>query len=148
MMKIYKEEGINPAGGCLPLLIQMPFLWAFYTMLGVTIELRHAPWLWVKDLASPDPYHILPILIVASTFLMQKSTPNPGMDPSQQRMMNLMMPLMLGFFAFNYAAGLSVYWLLGTVIAIVQQYITNRTAFGREMREVMEKRARKHADKK
>jgi YidC/Oxa1 family membrane protein insertase len=151
MMKIYKEEGINPAGGCLPLLIQMPFLWAFYTMLGATIELRHAPWLWVKDLASPDPFHILPILIVASTFLMQKSTPNPGMDPSQQKMMNLMMPLMLGFFAWNYAAGLSVYWLIGTVIAIIQQHVTNRTKFGREMREVMEKRARKHgtaADKK
>jgi YidC/Oxa1 family membrane protein insertase len=149
MMKIYKEEGINPAGGCLPLLIQMPFLWAFYTMLGVTIELRQAPWLWVSDLASPDPYHILPILIVVSTFLMQKSTPNPGMDPAQQRMMNWMMPLMLGFFAWNYAAGLSVYWLLGTVIAIIQQHITNRTKFGREMREVMEKRARKHAgDKK
>ena len=148
MMKIYKVEGINPAGGCLPLLIQMPFLWAFYTMLGATIELRHAPWLWVKDLASPDPYHILPILIVASTFLMQKSTPNPGMDPSQQKMMNMMMPLMLGFFAWNYAAGLSVYWLLGTVIAIVQQYITNRTQFGKEMREVMEKRARKQAEKR
>jgi YidC/Oxa1 family membrane protein insertase len=147
MMKIYKENSINPAGGCLPLLIQMPFLIAFYTMLGVTIELRHAPWLWVKDLASPDPYHILPILIIASTFLMQRSTPNPGMDPSQQRMMNLMMPVMLGFFAWNYAAGLSVYWLIGTVIAIVQQQIMNRTAFGQEMRAVMEKRARKHADK-
>jgi YidC/Oxa1 family membrane protein insertase len=99
-------------------------------------------------LAAPDPYHILPILIVISTFLMQKSTPNPGMDPSQQRMMNVMMPVMLGFFAWNYAAGLSVYWLLGTVIAIIQQHITNRTAFGREMREIMEKRARKHAEKK
>jgi YidC/Oxa1 family membrane protein insertase len=148
MMKIYKEHGINPAGGCLPLVIQMPFLIAFYTMLGVTIELRHAPWLWIRDLASPDPYHILPILILASTFLMQRTTPNPGMDPSQQRMMNVMMPVMLGFFAWNYAAGLSVYWLIGTLIAIVQQYVTNQTAFGKEMRAVMEKRARKAADKK
>lgn len=147
MMKIYKEQGINPAGGCLPLVIQMPFLIAFYTMLGVTIELRHAHWLWIKDLASTDPLHILPILIVASTLLMQRTTPTPGMDPTQQRMMNLMMPLMLGWFAWNYAAGLSIYWLLGTVIAIVQQYITNRTSFGKEVRAAMEKRARKAADK-
>jgi YidC/Oxa1 family membrane protein insertase len=143
MMKIYKEHGINPAGGCLPMLIQMPFLFAFWTMLGATTELRHAPWLWVKDLSAPDPFHILPILIIASTFLMQRTTPNPGMDAAQQRMMNLMMPAMLGFFAWNYAAGLSVYWLIGTLIAIVQQYVTNQTAFGKEVRATLEKRARK-----
>jgi YidC/Oxa1 family membrane protein insertase len=148
MMKIYKEHGINPAGGCLPLVIQMPFLFAFWTMLSATTELRHAPWLWVKDLASPDPYHILPILIIASTFLMQRTTPNPGMDPSQQRMMNMMMPIMLGFFAWNYAAGLSVYWLIGTLIAIVQQYVTNQTAFGKEVRATLEKRARKQQGSK
>jgi YidC/Oxa1 family membrane protein insertase len=140
---VFKEHGVNPAGGCFPLLIQLPFLWAFYTMLSVAIELRHAPWLWITDLSSPDPYHILPVLIVASTFLMQRMTPTGGMDPSQQKMMNLMMPIMLGVFSWSVPAGLGVYWLLGTVIAIVQQLVMNRTAMGQEMRAVAERRARR-----
>ncbi len=140
---VFKEHGVNPAGGCLPMLIQLPFLWAFYTMLSAAIELRHAPWLWIHDLSSPDPYHVLPVLIVVSTWLMQKWTPNAGMDPAQQKMMNLMMPVMLGFFSWAVAAGLGVYWLLGTVIAIIQQWVMNRTAMGQEMREIAEKRARK-----
>jgi YidC/Oxa1 family membrane protein insertase len=142
---IFKENSVNPAGGCLPLLIQMPFLWAFYTMLSSAIELRHAPWLWVRDLSSPDVYHLLPILIVVSTWLMQKMTPATGMDPAQQRMMNIMMPVMLGFMSWNLAAGLGLYWMLGTVISIIQQQVMNRTAFGREMRAIAEKRAHKKA---
>jgi YidC/Oxa1 family membrane protein insertase len=143
--ELYKREGVNPAGGCLPLLIQMPFLWAFYTMLGNAIELRQAPFLWLHDLASPDKLFIMPIVIVISTYLMQKMTPSSGMDPKQQQMMTLMMPLMIGWFSFNLPSGLSVYWTVGNIIGIGQQYIMNRTGLGREMREEAEKRARKKA---
>ncbi len=145
--ELYKREGANPAGGCLPLVIQMPFLFAFYAMLGVGIELRQAPFLWLHDLSSPDKLFILPVLIVITTYLVQKMTPNAGMDPKQQQMMTLMMPLMIGFFSYSLASGLSVYWTVGNFIAIGQQYIMNRTGLGREMREEMEKRARKKASK-
>ena len=140
---LFKEQHVNPAAGCLPMLIQMPFLWAFYTMLSATIELRHQPWLWIRDLSSPDPYHVLPVLIVASTWLMQKMTPTPGVDAAQARMMNLMMPVMLGFFSWAVASGLGLYWLLGTLIAIATQQVLNRTTLGREMRAIADKRARR-----
>jgi len=140
---IYQKEGVNPVGGCLPLLIQMPFLFAYYRMLGVAIDLRHAPWLWIHDLASPDPLHILPVAIVVTMFLMQRMTPQAGMDPAQQRMMNFMMPGMMGVISWNLPAGLGVYWAAGQLISIAQQSVMNRTSLGREMREMMEKRARK-----
>ena len=140
---LYKKEGVNPAGGCLPLIIQMPFLFAYYSMLGVAIDLRHANWLWVRDLSSPDPWHILPIAIIITMLFMQRMTPQAGMDPAQQKMMNLMMPVMLGVISWNLAAGLCLYWSVGNLVAIVQQSIMNRTELGREMREMMEKRARK-----
>ena len=142
---LYKEHGANPAGGCLPLVIQMPFLFAFYSMLGVAIELRQAPFLWLHDLSSPDKIFILPVLIVISTLFVQKMTPNAGMDPAQQRMMTFMMPAMLGFFSWSLASGLSLYWVVGNLIAIIQQYVMNRTGLGKEMRAEMEKRARKAA---
>ncbi|HTR26034.1 MAG TPA: membrane protein insertase YidC [Terriglobales bacterium] len=141
--ELYKREGVNPAGGCLPLIIQMPFLFAYYRMLGVAIDLRHAPWLWIHDLAAPDPRYILPIAIVVTMFAMQRMTPQGGMDPSQQRMMNVMMPVMMGFISFNLPSGLGLYWAAGQLIGIVQQTVMNRTSLGREMREMMEKRARK-----
>ena len=140
---LYKKEGVNPAGGCLPLLIQMPFLFAYYRMLGVALDLRHAPWLWVRDLSSPDPWHILPIAVIITMLFMQRMTPQTGMDPAQQRMMNIFMPVMLGFISWNLAAGLCLYWSVGNLIGVVQQVIMNRTTLGREMREMMEKRARK-----
>ncbi len=140
---LYKKEGVNPAGGCLPLLIQMPFLFAYYRMLNVAMDLRHAPWLWVHDLSAPDPHYILPIAIVVTMFFMQRMTPQTGMDPSQQKMMNIMMPGMLGLMSFNLPAGLSLYWAAGQLIGIAQQYMINRTSLGREMRAMMEKRARK-----
>jgi YidC/Oxa1 family membrane protein insertase len=140
---LYKKEGVNPAGGCLPLIIQMPFLFAYYRMLGVAIDLRHAPWLWVHDLASPDKTHILPIAIIITMLAMQRMTPQAGMDPSQQKMMNIMMPGMMGVISWNLPAGLGLYWSAGQLISIVQQAIMNRTSLGREMREMMEKRARK-----
>src|ERR1700733_518895 len=140
---LYKKEGVNPAGGCLPLLIQMPFLFAYYRMLNVAMDLRHAPWLWVHDLAASDPRYILPITIVVTMFFMQRMTPQAGMDPTQQKMMNFMMPAMLGYISFTLPAGLSLYWAMGQVIGIVQQAALNRTSLGREMREMMAKRARK-----
>jgi YidC/Oxa1 family membrane protein insertase len=140
---LYKQEGVNPVGGCLPLIIQMPFLFAYYRMLGVAIDLRHAPWLWIRDLSSPDPWHLLPIGIIITMFLTQRMTPQAGMDPSQQKMMNFMMPVMLGVISWNLAAGLCLYWSEGNLIAMAQQTVMNKTALGREMRELMEKRAGK-----
>ena len=143
LAELYKREGANPAGGCVPLLIQMPFLFAFYSMLGNAIELRHASFLWLHDLSSPDKLFILPVVIVITTYLVQKMTPNAGMDPQQQRMMTLMMPLMIGFFSYSLPSGLSVYWVVGNLIAIAQQWVMNRTSLGKEMRVELEKRARK-----
>jgi len=145
--ELYKREGVNPAGGCLPLLIQMPFLWAFYQMLANAIELRQAPFLWMHDLSSPDKLYIVPVVMLVSTYLMQKMTPSSGMDPKQQQMMTLMMPAMITWFSLNLPSGLSVYWIVGNIIGIGQQYIMNRSSLGREMREEMEKRARKKASK-
>jgi YidC/Oxa1 family membrane protein insertase len=140
---LYKKEGVNPAGGCLPLLIQMPFLFAYYRMLGVAIDLRHANWGWIHDLSAPDPWHLMPVAIIVTMLFMQRMTPQAGMDPAQQKMMNIMMPGMLGIISWNLAAGLCLYWSVGNLIGIVQQSVMNRTALGREMREMMEKRARK-----
>jgi YidC/Oxa1 family membrane protein insertase len=140
---LYKTEGVNPVGGCLPMIIQMPFLFAYYSMLGAALDLRHAPWLWIRDLSSPDPWHLLPIGIIITMLLTQRMTPQPGMDPAQQKMMTFMMPLMLGVISWNLAAGLCLYWSEGNLIQIAQQAIMNRTSLGREMREIALKRARK-----
>jgi YidC/Oxa1 family membrane protein insertase len=141
--EVYKAEGVNPVGGCLPMIIQMPFLFAYYSMLGAAIELRQASWLWIPDLSSRDPYFILPIALVVSMIVTQKMMPQPGMDPAQQKMMTMMMPLMMGFLFYNLAAGLTLYYSLGNLIAIAQQAVMNRTSLGREMREIALKRARK-----
>ncbi len=140
---IQKQAGVSPAGGCLPMLIQMPFLFAYYRMLGVALDLRHAPWLWISDLSSRDPYFILPVAMVITMVVSQRMTPQAGMDPSQQKMMNLMMPLMMGFIFYNLAAGLNLYYAESNLISVAQQAIMNRTKFGREMREIALKRARK-----
>ena len=141
LQDLYKREGVNPLGGCLPNLLQLPFLWAFYTMLSSAIELRQAGWLWLTDLSSPS--HVLTIFFIASMFLMQQITPQAGMDPAQQKMMQFTMPLLLGVFTWNLSAGLSLYWAAGNIIGIVQQLVFNRTKFGREMRAHLQKRALK-----
>lgn len=140
---LYKKEGVNPAGGCLPMLIQMPFLFAYYRMLSTALDLRHAHWLWIKDLSAADPIFILPILMVISSLVTQRMTPQGGMDPQQQKMMNLMMPLMMGFIFFRLAAGLNLYYAVVNVIGIAQQAVMNRTHLGQEMREMIAKRQRK-----
>ena len=141
---LYKKEGVNPAGGCLPMLIQMPFLFAYYRMLATALDLRHAHWLWIKDLSAAESFpYILPIIMIVSMLVVQRMTPQAGMDPAQQRMMNVMMPLMMGFIFFRLAAGLNLYYAVVNVISIAQQAIMNKTSLGREMREMMAKRARK-----
>jgi len=140
---LYKKEGVNPAGGCLPMIIQLPFLWAFYKMLSIALDLRHAHWLWIHDLSAADPIFLLPILMVISSLVTSRMTPQAGMDPAQQKMMTVMMPLMMGFIFFRLPAGLNLYYSVVNLIGIAQQAVMNRTSLGREMREMMAKRARK-----
>ena len=148
IMKLQKDNGVNMFGGCIPTLITLPLLWAFFTMLPRVVELRGAHWLWLPDLQSPDPYHILPILMVVSQVLMQLYTPSPGVDPAQQRMMAFMMPAFSGYWTWYYAAGLALYWNIGNFIMVGQQLVLNRTALGREMREIQLKRAQAKAQAK
>ncbi|MDP9039450.1 MAG: membrane protein insertase YidC [Acidobacteriota bacterium] len=143
IMQLQKDNGVNMFGGCIPTLITLPMLWAFFTMLPRVVELRHAHWLWLPDLQAPDPYHILPILMVGSMFLMQYYTPSPGVDPQQQKMMAFMMPAVSGYFTWNYGSGLALYWAVGNLIGIAQQMVMNRTSLGREMKEIAAKRARR-----
>jgi len=140
---LYKKEGVNPAGGCLPMVIQLPFLFAYYRMLSTALDLRHAHWLWIHDLSARDPWFLLPGLMLVTSIITQRMTPQAGMDPAQQRMMTIMMPLMMGFIFFNLQAGLNLYYAVVNLIAIAQQSVMNRTALGKEMREMMAKRARK-----
>ena len=145
IMKLQKDNGVNMFGGCIPTLIQLPLLFAFFSMLPKVVELRHAHWGWLPDLTAADPYHILPIVMVVSQFLMQFYTPSPGVDPQQQKMMAFMMPAISGYFVWNYASGLGLYWAVGNFFGIAQQMIMNRTSLGREMREIAAKRARRKA---
>jgi YidC/Oxa1 family membrane protein insertase len=141
--ELQQREGVNMFSGCLPMIIQLPFLFAYYSMLGAAIELRQAHWLWIHDLSATDPWHVLPAVLVLSMIVTQRMMPQPGVDPAQQKMMNLMMPLMMGFIFYNLAAGLSLYYAEGNLISIAQQAIMNRTRLGQEMRELAAKRARK-----
>jgi YidC/Oxa1 family membrane protein insertase len=127
VMALYKQEGINPVGGCLPLIIQLPFFYAFYRVLYVSIELRGASWFWVPDLSRPEslPIHLLPIILIATQFLTQRLTPAAGVDPNQQKMM-MFMPLMFGFMFYYAASGLVLYWLTGNIVGIFQQLVINR----------------------
>jgi YidC/Oxa1 family membrane protein insertase len=143
MFDLQKREGVNMFGGCLPMLVQWPLLFAFYRMLLHTIELRQAPWLWIHNLAAPDPLHILPVFFIVTMFLVQYLTPSPGMDPAQQKMMAFTMPVFFGFMTWNLSSGLALYWAFGNVINVIQQAIMNRTGMGKQMREIAAKRAAK-----
>ena len=125
MMKLYKEHGVNPAGGCLPMLIQLPVFWGFFRLLTIGIEFRHSPWmLWIKDLSVHDPTYITPLLMGATQFISQKMTPTSA-DPSQARMM-LIMPVVMTLFFLNFQSGLVLYWLTSNVLQIGQQALMNR----------------------
>jgi len=122
VMAVYSREGVNPIGGCLPMVMQMPIWFALYRMLDVAIELRQAPWiLWVRDLSARDPYYLLPILMCVTMYFMQKLTPMTTADPAQQRMMNFM-PFMMGLLFFKVASGLLLYILTSNLIATSQQW--------------------------
>lgn len=125
IMTLYKAEGVNPAGGCLPLLLQMPILFAFYRLLSTSVELRGAPWmLWIHDLSTQDPYFVLPIVMGVTQFLQVYMTPQAG-DPAQRRLF-LLMPLFMLVFFFAAPSGLVLYWLTNNILTIIQQAVYNR----------------------
>ena len=134
-MALYKEEGVNPMAGCLPVLVQLPILWALYQLFLHAIELRHEPFmLWITDLSAKDPLYVTPILMTATMWLQQKLAPQAG-DPQQQRIMR-MLPLVFGIMFLQFPSGLVLYWLTNNVISILQQEITlfiigERKYFGR-----------------
>ncbi|NML18653.1 membrane protein insertase YidC [Azohydromonas caseinilytica] len=125
MMRIYREEKVNPLGGCLPIFIQMPFFIALYWVLLSSVEMRNAPWIgWITDLSAKDPYFILPLLMTASTMLQTWLNPTPP-DPVQAKMMWIM-PLAFSVMFFFFPAGLVLYWLTNNLLSIAQQYLINK----------------------
>jgi len=125
MMRIYREEKVNPMGGCLPIAIQIPVFIALYWVLLSTVEMRNAPWIgWVNDLAAPDPFFILPVLMTLSTMLQTWLNPTPP-DPIQAKMMWIM-PLAFSVMFFFFPAGLVLYWLTNNILSIAQQWMINK----------------------
>src|SRR6266436_6691487 len=128
VMAVYSREGINPVGGCFQMFLQMPIWFGLNSALRGAIELRHAPWLWVTDLASKDPYYILPVVVGVSMYLVSKMTPMTATDPQQQTMMK-MMPISMAvmFVIFPFSSGLALYILTSSIVGIAQQWYLNRT---------------------
>jgi YidC/Oxa1 family membrane protein insertase len=125
IMKLYKEHGVNPAGGCLPILIQLPIFWGFFRMLAISLEFRQSPFIfWIRDLSVHDPIYVTPILMGVTQYISQKMTPTSA-DPTQQKMM-MIMPVVMTIFFMNFSSGLVLYWLTNNVLQIGQQYIMNR----------------------
>jgi YidC/Oxa1 family membrane protein insertase len=125
MMKIYKEEKVNPMGGCFPIMIQIPVFIALYWVLLSTVEVRNAPWiLWIKDLAAPDPFFILPLVMTATTLLQTWLNPTPP-DPLQAKLMWIL-PLVFSVMFFFFPAGLVLYWTTNNVLSIAQQWLINK----------------------
>jgi len=125
MMRIYREEKVNPLGGCLPIFVQMPFFIALYWVLLSTVEMRNAPWIgWITDLSAKDPYFILPLLMTGTSLLQTWLNPTPP-DPVQARMMWIM-PLVFSVMFFFFPAGLVLYWLTNNILSIAQQYLINK----------------------
>lgn len=125
MMDLYRTHKVNPFGGCLPIVIQIPVFFALYRSLMVAIELRHAPFFgWILDLSAKDPYYVTPLVMGATMFLQQKMTPTTG-DAMQAKMM-LFMPIIFTFMFLNFPSGLVIYWLVNNVLSIAQQYMVMR----------------------
>ncbi|HXK04004.1 MAG TPA: membrane protein insertase YidC [Verrucomicrobiae bacterium] len=129
VMDLYKKHGVNPMGGCLPMVLQIPFFIAFYKVFSVSVEMRGASWLWVSDLSQPEhlAIRILPIVMIASQFIMQKMTPQAAGDPAQQKMM-MLMPLVFGFMFYNFPSGLVLYYLTSNLVSMLQQWFFNKTS--------------------
>src|SRR5690606_1573124 len=125
MMELYKQEKINPLGGCLPIVVQIPVFIALYWVLLASAEMRHAPWIgWIDDLASTDPYFILPPVMAGTMFLQTQLNPTPP-DPMRAKMM-MIMPLVFSVMFFFFPAGLVLYWLVNNVYSIVQQWFITK----------------------
>ena len=125
MMELYKTEKINPLGGCLPILVQIPVFISLYWVLQASVEMRGAPWIgWITDLASPDPYYILPVLMAVSMFVQVRLNPKPP-DPMQAKVM-MFMPIAFSVMFFFFPAGLVLYWLVNNLYSIAQQWVIQR----------------------
>jgi YidC/Oxa1 family membrane protein insertase len=125
LMQLYRTHKVNPLGGCLPIVLQIPVFFALYQTLLNSIELRQEPFIfWIHDLSAPDQTYVTPILMTGSMFLQQRMSP-PMADPTQQRVM-MFMPLIFGFMFLNFPSGLVLYWLVNNILSIVQQYWINR----------------------
>ena len=130
LIKLYKDHRVNPVGGCLPMVLQMPVFVALFNILYMTIDLRQAPFmLWIKDLSVQDPYYVLPIIMGATMVIQQKITPTT-MDPTQAKIM-LFLPVFMTFLFVNFPAGLVLYWLTNNTLTITQQVVTERL-FGKK----------------
>jgi YidC/Oxa1 family membrane protein insertase len=124
VMELYKAKGVNPASGCVPMLLTFPFLFAFYAMLSQSIEIRGADFMgWIHNLSAPDPLYILPIAMGIAQFFQTKMTPSTA-DPAQQRIM-MFMPIMFSVMSLSFPSGLVIYWFVSTMFTIGQQYFTN-----------------------
>jgi YidC/Oxa1 family membrane protein insertase len=128
LIKLYRDHKVNPVGGCLPMVLQMPVFVALFNILYMTIDLRQAPFmLWITDLSVQDPYYVLPLVMGATMVIQQKITPTT-MDPTQAKIM-LMLPAFMTFLFINFPAGLVLYWLTNNVLTILQQLLTDRYMF-------------------
>ena len=148
VMALYKKNGVNPMGGCFPMLLQIPFFFAFYKVFTIAVEMRGANWLWVSDLSQPEqiPIRILPVVMIVSQFVMQKMTPQPTGDPSQQKMMQFM-PLIFGFMFYNFPSGLVLYYLTSNLVSMGQQWFFNHTAVADEAARSVEPPKKKNVRK-
>jgi YidC/Oxa1 family membrane protein insertase len=125
LIKLYRDHRVNPVGGCLPMVLQMPVFVALFNILYMTIDLRQAPFVgWITDLSVQDPYYVLPIIMGATMVIQQKITPTT-MDPTQAKIM-LVLPVFMTFLFINFPAGLVLYWLTNNVLTIGQQVLTDR----------------------
>ena len=149
MMALYKQEKVNPAGGCLPLLLQLPILWGLFRMLAVSINVRHEPWLlWITDLSVKDPYYVLPIVMGITQILLQKMTPAAA-EGAQKKMMYIM-PVVIVIFVMNLPSGLTLYWAFSNILQMGQQKIINDKIYKKKRAEEKEKKTlkRKKGSKK
>ena len=124
MMQLYKSEKVNPVGGCLPMILQIPVFIGLYWALFSSVELRQATFLWINDLSLPDPFYILPVLLAITMFLQTFMNPPPA-DPVQAKMMKIM-PLAFSVMFFFFPAGLVIYWLVNNILSILQQWYVNK----------------------
>jgi len=138
MMKVYKEHGVNPLGGCLPMLLPMPVLLALFFVFSRAIELRGTPFLWLPDLSLRDPYFITPLVMGGSMYVLSKLS-QAGMPPNPQaKMMTVMMPIMMTVLFFNFASGLNLYYAVSNLVSLPQQYLINKARMAEMSRRQMQ----------